>query len=1640
MRRFRDCSLLLTVLCPLWLATPAFASCSSPANPIEAENCLPGTPQSTWDVSGAGDSTIQGFTTDISANVGQTVSFKINTNATNYKLDIYRLGYYGGAGARLVTTITPSAHLPQTQPACITDVATALMDCGNWGVSATWTIPANATSGVYFAHVIRQDTGGDSHIPFVVRNDASTSAILFKTSDTTWEAYNDYGGANLYTGGPGPQGGAYKVSYNRPYHTRVYEFYSWIFNAEYPMVRFLEANGYDVTYFSSLDADRFGSLILQHKTLLSVGHDEYWSGNERANVEAARDAGINLGFFSGNEVFWKVRWEPSIDGSATANRTMVCYKETHSNRVTDPQDPPVWTGTWRDPRFSPPGDGGRPENALTGTIFMVNGPQSPLLSIQVPAVDGKMRLWRNTSVATQASGATATFPAGTLGYEWDEDLDNGFRPAGLFYLSTATYDTAGNLLLDNGSTYGAGTATHHTTMYRAPSGALVFGSGTVQWPWGLDGNHDGNATTPNASMQQATINLFADMGIQPGTLQSGLVAATQSTDTTPPASTITSPKSGGTVQGGSATTITGTATDVGGAVGGVEVSTDGGTTWHPAIGRATWTYNWTPTGTSGTVNIQSRAVDDSGNIETPSGGVSLTLAPRACPCSIWNSPTPGTVDGGDPASVEVGVKFRADISGFINGISFYKSAANTGTHIGHLWTDSGTLLATGTFSGESASGWQKLVFSAPVAITANQGYVASYFAPNGHYSADDGFFASNGVDNAPLHALADGVDGGNGTYVYGSGSTFPTNTFQSSNYWVDIVFVTNSGPDTTPPTVASVTPKAGATLVAATTAVSAVFSEPVNAATISGSTFQLFGPSNSLVTATVTYASGSQTATLTPGAALANSTTYTAVVTGGSSGVKDLAGNAMTSNFTWTFTTAAALPPPGTCPCTVWTSTTVPGTVDGGDATAGEYGFRFRSDVGGTITSVRFYKAATNTGTHTAHLWSNTGTLLATATFSGEGGSGWQQADFSTPVTITENTTYVASYFAPNGHYSADNSYFVNAVDNPPLHALKDGVDGDNGVYLYSPTSGFPTSTFQSANYWVDVVLVPTPSVTPPTITSVIPAGNSTGVSATTAVSAVFSEVVNAATVNATTFLLVDSSNNAVSNSVTYTGSTATLTPTTSLIPGASYTATVKGGANGVKDLSGNALASDFIWSFNTAADTTPPSVTSVNPVAGATGVVTTTLVNVVFSEAINPATVNSSTVQLLGPGSSAVAATVTYAGASKTATLQPNSGLASLTAYTIVVSSGAGGVKDLAGNAMAANFTSTFTTGVAVPPPTNCPCSIWTSASTPATVDSGDTNSVEVGFRFRSDFSGAITAMRFYKSSDNPGPHTGHLWSNTGSLLASVTFTAESGSGWQQVNLSTPLTISANTTYVASYFAPNSHYSASNSFFVTGVDNAPLHALQDGFDGANGVFSYGASSSFPTSTFLSTNYWVDIVFVPSGSTTSPTVTAVTPTNNGTQVPLSAVLTAAFSEPMTASTINTTTFLLRDSSNNAVAGNVTYDAPSATATFTPTAGLVSANTYTATLNSGANGVKDFNGNPLAADFTWSFSTSPVPNNSGPGGPILVISSASNPFSRYYGEILSTEGLNEYTMADISNRHLYHPGSLRCCDSGRHAFD
>jgi len=608
----------------IWSFTTSVDPCVSGGNPIVCENAKTGNPATEWDVSGAGDASIQGFATAISVQQGETVNFKIETPATDYRLDIYRMGYYAGNGARKIATVQPSAALPQNQPNCLSDAATGLIDCGNWTESASWAVPSDAVSGIYFAKVVREDganAGQASHIIFIVRDDASNSDILFQTSDTTWQAYNSYGGNSLYTGSP--VGRAYKVSYNRPFNTRgVDNGQDWVFNAEYPMVRWLEANGYNVSYFTGVDTDRRGNLITNHKVFLSIGHDEYWSGTQRANVEAARNAGVHLAFLSGNEVFWKTRWESSVDASGTPYRTLVCYKETHAGAKIDPL-PNVWTGTWRDPRFSPPADGGRPENALMGTIFTVN--DGATTSIRVPEADGKMRFWRNTSVAALGTGATATLPFGTLGYEWDEDLDNGFRPAGLIRLSTTTVNDA-PILQDYGSTFGSGTATHALTLYRHGSGALVFGAGTVQWSWGLDSNHDRSGTSSDVSMQQATINLFADMGVQPATLQPGLLATTASLDSAPSSSIITAPTAGSTVPPGGLVTITGTASDVGGGmVGGVEISVDGGTTWRRAVGRASWSYVWTAPTTSGSVTIKSRAVDDSGNLEIPGTGLTVNV-------------------------------------------------------------------------------------------------------------------------------------------------------------------------------------------------------------------------------------------------------------------------------------------------------------------------------------------------------------------------------------------------------------------------------------------------------------------------------------------------------------------------------------------------------------------------------------------------------------------------------------------------------------------------------------------------------------------------------------------------------------------------------------------------------------------------------------------------------------------------------------------------------------------------------------------------------------------------------------------------------------------------------------------------------
>jgi hypothetical protein len=196
----------------------------------------------------------------------------------------------------------------------------------------------------------------------------------------------------------------------------------------------------------------------------------------------------------------------------------------------------------------------------------------------------------------------------------------------------------------------------------------------------------------------------------------------------------------------------------------------------------------TPT-SAGTAHLTVRVSDTGNPVQTVTKSLSIAVVTTLTTATIWPvTAVPKLVDSGVASSVELGVKFRSDVAGTITGIRFYKAGANTGTHVGNLWTINGTRLATATFTGETASGWQQMSFAAPVAISANTVYVASYHANNGHYSTDVNYFSTGGVDNPPLHALRSGVSGGNGVYSYGTGSMFPNQTWNTANYWVDVVF------------------------------------------------------------------------------------------------------------------------------------------------------------------------------------------------------------------------------------------------------------------------------------------------------------------------------------------------------------------------------------------------------------------------------------------------------------------------------------------------------------------------------------------------------------------------------------------------------------------------------------------------------------------------------------------------------------------------------------------------------------------------------------------------------------------------------------------------------------------------------------
>lgn len=456
-----------SLLAAILVALPAAA-----ANPIAAENALPGT--SAWALTaGARGAQLEGYADATSVNHGAAIGIHLRTDGQHtVRWSLYRLGYYGGLGGRLIKSGGPIGVGPQATPAARRP--TGLVEC-HWPVSFMLQTDAAWVSGFYVLKLTRED-GLQNHVFFVLRADERKGAAVFQSSVTTWQAYNNWGGESLYTDSIGVSGGfAHEVSFNRPYDQGMFNYLMF----EKRAVERLESRGYDLVYVTNLDLEKGPAALQGQKMFLSIGHDEYWSRNQRKAVETAIGQGVNVAFLSGNSAYWQIRLEPSrIDG--TPLRTQVAYKDVA--RAEDPlARTNLITRQWRDPGPD------APENELLG-----------VMSSAWDAVDGPFVVRNASSWVYQGTRLRDgdTLPL-IVGYESDRLFDNGRTPGRLTVLSTSP-------VID----HTGAPDVHNATVYTASSGAFVFASGSIQWAWGLSA-----PGVADARVQRITDNLFARAGL-----------------------------------------------------------------------------------------------------------------------------------------------------------------------------------------------------------------------------------------------------------------------------------------------------------------------------------------------------------------------------------------------------------------------------------------------------------------------------------------------------------------------------------------------------------------------------------------------------------------------------------------------------------------------------------------------------------------------------------------------------------------------------------------------------------------------------------------------------------------------------------------------------------------------------------------------------------------------------------------------------------------------------------------------------------------------------------------------------------------------------------------------------------------------
>ncbi len=455
---------------------PATPSPTPPAigNPILAENALPGS--SEWEIRRHAGSSLAAWADEVSIARGGSVGIRVSSDSPDaIGWEVFRMGWYGGAGARLVARSTASIPVgPREVPA--PDPVTGLVEC-SWPVTFTLTAGDGWVTGMYLVKIRRGD-GRETYAWFVLRDDERRGAAVLQIPATTYVAYNEFGGESLYRSSIGlPGGKAKEVSFDRPYHEGAgagqYLKYDQYF------VRWAEAQGYDLIYVTNVDFERDPGLLEGQRLFLSIGHDEYWSRTQREAVESALARGTSLAFFSANDAYWQIRVESARRDGREA-RTVVCWKNLAKD--ADPlRGTNLVTTLWRSPEVD------EPENELLGVMY------TDYQYVDVPWIVTSSGAWPYEGTGLSDGDALPL----VVGYEADRAFDNGRAPTGLTLLSRSPI-----------LTYRHTPDWHNAATYDAPSGAFVFAAATIQWSWGLSG--EGMA---DARVQRITKNVFTRAGL-----------------------------------------------------------------------------------------------------------------------------------------------------------------------------------------------------------------------------------------------------------------------------------------------------------------------------------------------------------------------------------------------------------------------------------------------------------------------------------------------------------------------------------------------------------------------------------------------------------------------------------------------------------------------------------------------------------------------------------------------------------------------------------------------------------------------------------------------------------------------------------------------------------------------------------------------------------------------------------------------------------------------------------------------------------------------------------------------------------------------------------------------------------------------